>query len=308
MKKLFSKNINQKSWEHIFQSIYAFESIIKTIFERHSLPFSKIENLMPGTNAVFKVGDKVIKIFAPAESGFYPLDYFNIEIEAQKHVNDCGVVSPSLLFYGAVEDKYLFRYIIMDFIKGQEAGKGLAELNNTQKYDFGVQMKNITNKINISIKSKAIPMLSQESCLANNSKWKDFAKNICDERAAVIRGISFETPVYVHGDLTAENVIIREDGAICLIDFADSLLAPYYYEWMPVVFDLFKCDAVMMAAYFGDYLNEDFYELLTRSVLIHEFGGHCVKGLCEARGVEVGVLSNVSLLKRFLVDCLIDGK
>lgn len=57
------------SWGKIFQSIEAFEPLVKYIFNRHNLTFTEIEHCTPGTNAVFKVGNYVVKIFAPKESG-----------------------------------------------------------------------------------------------------------------------------------------------------------------------------------------------------------------------------------------------
>ena len=138
MAMLFNLDINKKSWGHIFQSIDAFELLVKAIFDKHGLTCEKIENLTPGTNAVFKVGDKVVKIFAPVESGFYNVDYFDIEMEAQNHVNNVGVTSPKLLHTGVVEDKYIFRYIIMEHITGQEPGARLASYSDKQKNDFAI--------------------------------------------------------------------------------------------------------------------------------------------------------------------------
>ena len=67
---MFAANIDGwSSWRMIFQSIKDFEPLIKYIFNRHNLPFTEIEHCTPGTNAVFKVGGLVAKIFAPKESG-----------------------------------------------------------------------------------------------------------------------------------------------------------------------------------------------------------------------------------------------
>ena len=305
--QLFKLDIDKSSWEHIYQSIDAFEMVVKAIFEKHGLAIDKIENLTPGTNAVFKVGDKVVKIFAPVESGFYDVDYFDIEIEAQKHVNSVNVASPKLLFRGVIEDKYTFRYIIMEFIKGQEAGEKLATFTDEQRHEFAVQIRNMTRKLNVRIQNKAIPVITQKLPSISHS-WDDYPMSFRDDKAAVIRDISLDNLVYVHGDLTAENMIIDDNGTACLIDFADSLIAPYYYEWMPLVFSLFKCDPIMMAAYFGDYHNDDFYDRLTRGVLFHEFGGPAVKELCKAKGVGINTLTDVSHLKTLLVQYLRDGK
>ena len=50
---------------HIFQLIEAFTPLAKEIFRQEELAFSGLENLTPGTNAVFCAGNYVIKIFVP---------------------------------------------------------------------------------------------------------------------------------------------------------------------------------------------------------------------------------------------------
>ena len=43
------------SWGRVFQSIEAFEPLIRHILSQHALPIAEIEHCTPGTNAVFKV-------------------------------------------------------------------------------------------------------------------------------------------------------------------------------------------------------------------------------------------------------------
>ena len=59
--------------------------------------------------------------------------------------------------------------------------------------------------------------------------------------------------VFVHGDLTGENVLLlpkREGttaaGRLFVLDFGDCQLAPFYYEWPPLVWELFRWDSVML--------------------------------------------------------------
>ena len=63
---LFNELIhNWSEWGMVFQSVEAFTPLAKEIFRREGLAFSGLENLTPGTNAVFRAGDYVIKIFVP---------------------------------------------------------------------------------------------------------------------------------------------------------------------------------------------------------------------------------------------------
>ena len=305
MANLFELDICRESWwGFIKQSVDAFESLIKSVFSKHGLVYSKAENLS-GVNAVFKVGDKVIKIFAPVESGCYGADYYEIETEALNYANNVQVASPKLLFKGIIHDKYIFRYIIMEFIDGQIAERKIASLTENEKRDFSTKLRDITNKLNINMQSTIIPVKSREAFLLDDRWQKDFSEHFCNERIDIIKEMSFDNLVYVHGDIHAKNLIIDSNGTIYLADFAESSIAPYYCEWYAIVFLLFKCNPVMMTAYFGDYRNEEFYSQLTKSILI--YGALAVKEICEAMAVDTITLTDISKLKELVICCLEDG-
>lgn len=66
MSCLFNSDIHDwPSWSKVFQSIEAFEPLVKHIFSLRNIPFSSIAKLKPGTNAVFRVGAYVIKYSLP---------------------------------------------------------------------------------------------------------------------------------------------------------------------------------------------------------------------------------------------------
>ena len=62
---LFNHNIkNIKDWAGIFQDKTAFAPLVKEIFRRHGLDFTGIDSCTPGSNAVFRSGGFIVKIFA----------------------------------------------------------------------------------------------------------------------------------------------------------------------------------------------------------------------------------------------------
>ena len=110
---LFTEQLNNwDDWGKVFHSIPAFKSLVEYIFNKESLLIAEIENLKPGTNAVFKVGEYVIKIFAPQglDDGFGT--NVDVELFGMKLANVRGVPAPKLIADGVVEDKYDFRYIL----------------------------------------------------------------------------------------------------------------------------------------------------------------------------------------------------
>jgi len=305
---LFGAEIDgNDSWAAVFQSIGAFSPLISEIFHANGLKAGEVENLTPGTNAVFRINDKVIKIFAPIESGFSTDHDFHIELASLQHVNRLEINAPLLICSGSVEDKYLFRYVIMDYITGCEAAHGLSFYQNGQKIDFALQLKMMTNKMNTKISTDEIPAFSIENCL-ENKRWDEFPDSFRIDRNSYINNETYPEFVYTHGDLTGENLLIDDDGRIYMIDFADSRLAPYYYEWPPIVFALFGCSPEMMEAYFGDFHHAEFYHMLTMSTLIHEFGATIVKQICAAAGVSIKTITHVTHLQELLVKCILNGK
>ncbi|MBR6790728.1 MAG: hypothetical protein IKM31_07675 [Oscillospiraceae bacterium] len=67
---LFKKEINNwKSWGQVFQDREAFTPLAHAILKEAGFPPVPLGALSPGTNAVFRAGDVVIKIYVPAESG-----------------------------------------------------------------------------------------------------------------------------------------------------------------------------------------------------------------------------------------------
>lgn len=69
-----------ESWGKVFQDIPAFEKLISKIFEKEAITYKEISHLTAGTNAVFKVDNFVVKIFAPVESGLNTEIDYNCEI------------------------------------------------------------------------------------------------------------------------------------------------------------------------------------------------------------------------------------
>ncbi len=308
MNWLFKENINGKeSWEKLFQSTNAFTQLINEIYTRHNLKLEKIQNLTPGTNAVFRMGDKVIKIFAPIESGFSTGDDYFIELSALKHANNKNVLSPLLICADNICDKYFFRYIIMDYIEGKEAEHKLPLYSKEQRYDFAYKLKEITQKLNIKYEQKEIPIFNINNCIENKS-WDEFSKSFCEDRINHIKKNEFSNFIYNHGDLTGENIIIDNKDNIYIIDFADSKIAPYYYEWVVIVFGLFKCDLTMMEIYFDNFKTDDFYNILTLSAIIHEFGAGIVKNICEMSNISKDTINNINNLKELLKNIIEKNK
>ena len=96
-----------------------------------------------------------------------------------------------------------------------------------------------------------------------------FSNEIRRQADSFVKSLDLSEAVYVHGDLTGENVIIN-NGDISIIDFGDSKCAPFYYEYPPIVFELFNHDTQLVHEFANE--KENFEENLFSATMLHDFG------------------------------------
>ena len=275
MKYLFNKEIlNIISWEHIFRSIEAWESLINFILVKEKLPVSKIENLKPGTNAVFRSGKYVVKIYAPEESGInYSTDYKS-EIFAINYALSSGISVPKIITYGEIDDKYFFQYIIMEYINGLDFNEYSVNFNDKEKTKLGARIREITDLFNKQCENfNGIDVIHDRN---RHKRWDRYSENFKTERLEYLKSHAFGEKVFVHGDLCYDNLIIDKKDNIHIIDFADSVLAPINYEHGHLAAVLFGFDESYLRGYFGKYNADDIVDLCFNGLIIHDFGGDIV--------------------------------
>ena len=291
MKYLFQKTIhNFSSWEQVFQSIEAWESLINFILKKEKLPVSKIENLEPGSNAVFKSGGYVVKIFAPKESELDGCGDYQSELFALSFAQSLGVSVPKLIANGEIEDKYNFRYMIMEYIEGISFEEASAKFTVEDKFAFAKKMRKITDLLNKPREPfNGIDVIHDES---RYKRWDKFSQRFKKERVEYVRSHDFGANVFVHGDLCSDNVLLDNNGSIFIIDFADSVAAPQVYERAHLAGELFKFEKPYLHGYFGEYQTDELTDLCFDGLLIHDFGGDIVAANV-ATPRELNCLSNL---------------
>jgi len=285
---LFNYQINNwDDWGRVFQSIPSFTPLVEYILKKENLPPIIIEHLTPGTNAVFKVGDYVVKIFAPAESGIDQTPDLQTELFATKRANELGISAPRMAAHGFVEDAYRFAYMITEYIEGVEFIEAVKTMTDDQKVSFGRKLRQITDKMNTPCESfNNIDVINDKG---RYRRWDKYPDSFKAERLNYIKTHDFGEKVFCHGDLCGDNIIVTPQDVVYIIDFADAVLAPRAYEHVLIAFE-FKFDPALIKGYFGDYSIEEFIEMCYSGILIHDFGGDILKEhVCrpdELQGLE----------------------
>jgi len=271
---IFKEQItNWQEWGDIFQSIPAFMPLIEYIFRIENIPFERVENLTPGTNAVFKVGNFVIKIFAPEESGIDQTLDLQTELFSTKRAIKLGISTPKFIANGVVKDKYHFAYLITEHINGVELNAAINKMTDNEKFAVGRKLRDICDKMNTPCKPfNGIDVINDKG---RYRRWDIYSESFKEERLAYIKSYNYGNNIFVHGDLCLDNILLTPDGELYIIDFADAVLAPVIYEHALLAYE-FNFDSALTQGYFYDYSTNDFIDMCFNGLLIHDFGGDIV--------------------------------
>lgn len=283
------------SWAAVFQSIDAFTPLVHAIARRHGLPVSKVTNLTPGSNAVFRMGNQVYKIFAPEESGTSTLSDYACELAGMAHGEAAGVIMPKVLAQGCIQDKYAFRYIVMDFIDAPEAGRALPLCGRDEKTQAVRRLKKDMAKMNVPYRG-SVPLPG--ICDTDADRWDIFPASLMAYWRAV-RHPAPEDCVFVHGDLTGDNVLLL-DGRFVLLDFADCHVAPPQYEWSPLLLGLLGGEPDLLDIIIGDWRCNAFIDKLADAYLMHDFGAVSLEEVCGDVGIPCGEVTDKQQVKMVL--------
>jgi len=260
-----------KDWSQLYQSIPAFTPLAEHILQKEGLSVVPLGHLSPGTNAVFRAGEVVLKIFAPPESGFnLTLEDLHTEAFSARRAGLLGLNAPKLIAEGVVEEKYSFAYMIMEFIPGIEFCEAVKAMTDDEKLAFGQKLRAVTDRMNTPCEPfNSIDALHDKT---RWERWDKFPQRLQEERAAWIETHGFGEFVFCHGDLNGDNIIISPQGELYIIDFADALLAPLSYEHA-LLAAAFEFDPALMRGYFGGEPIDKLAERCFEGTLIHDFGG-----------------------------------
>lgn len=282
-------------WAAIFQNAEAFTPLVRHILDLHGLPQTAVENTTPGSHAVFRAGDCIVKIFAPDTFGWPCESDFVTEIAAMRYANCLGIAVPELIAHGRLEDSYSVRYLIQRFIRGTEFGK--KELSPDEQCAVGKQLREICGKMN----RPCAPFNDYDFLEGARmcTKWERFPESFRRERLDFLRTYSRDEAVYVHGDIHIDNAVYGEDGQVWILDFADSISAPAEYEYAALFPGLFRLRSPYFDGFYGagQWSAGGIADVLVRGLCIHKFGAEIIRDIAG----DCAEIGSLAALKRLLV-------
>ena len=301
---LFNKTLTDgHSWRTCWNSEDTFLPFLKYVYEANHIKYGDTFSPKKIANSVFRIGGTVIKLFCPPEAKIEDEREYNTELEALKFCKNAGVLTPETICTGTVYDTlYSFPYVVMNFIDGVESLKAIPAYSTSEKVEFAEELKEIASKIHAPTN---INIPHYDDPVKIDGLWRFMSESFREDRKQYLSSVKFPELVFSHGDLGHRNIIIDKQGRLNLIDFSESLIAPYYYDWSFIYNDDDFCnDPVIMKAYFGDYKNDDFYETQTIAWLINWFGAVFIDWRSKEMGIDFKNITNVAALKNLIIKLL----
>jgi len=217
-----------------------------------------IEKFPHGTNAVYKFGEYVIKLYTDND--------METEVYGMKRAAALSVPIPKLIASGV--DR--FPYMITEFLNATAMGDIEHKFSYEDKVTFGQKLRIITDKLNTPCDDfNPVDVIKNAKASVG---WRDFPESFQKERLEYLDKLVVENKVYCHGDLNPDNIFVSENWDLYLIDFADATYAPAGYEQALVASQVFCFEKPYMLGYFGDYNAGDIADLCAAWLPVHDTG------------------------------------
>lgn len=298
---LFREEINGwDSWGRVFQKKECFRPLIEALFLSKGLPAAEMENCPPGTHAVFRVGNYIVKIYAPLEAGAVETDSLR-EVWGLKTAYSRGVCVPKLIADGCLEDRYRFHYLITEFLEWPSFAEVCETMPPDRKIIFGRQIRDLTDRMNLPVYPDW--PLEAEWTFSEQGRWREFPESFLRERREYLSEYRPDCPVFLHNDLNPDNILVGKTGNPVALDFGDSTLGDAVMEEAIVTAELFRFDPWFLQGYYGEEKQSEIARICREGLLLHPYGGNV---LADRLG-DVFQITTVAAFQK-CIETLLQGK
>ncbi len=292
-KEFYMKKIsNQKDWLNYYNN-NEFDLIVKNICSRHGIACDKIEKIYCGENALFKVRNKVIKIYNPL---VLSKEKQIAEVESYKRANKLNLPIPKIWATGSFEDTEICYYIIIDYISGYTLRQ--KNVPKEKMIELSYELKNFLTVYNTTPTEADLQLLRID---CDKFKFELVSKGLADDLKMLYKNIDLNELCYVHADLHKGNILLDKNNQFKVIDFGDAKIAPKYCELPPIICDLYHFDGNLIKNTFEIPIKK-LQDQLLKGFVINDFGTDYIQDLCNFLGYgDMKNIKNIEELK-----CLIN--
>lgn len=243
------------------------------------------------SHIVLRCGRLVVKIF-PTDTDLDGADLgYKSEMYAYQRLQMDFMSAPRLIASGEVFAKYLFRYIVLEYIPGVNFRSIKVEPDREKKRDFAKQLFQISALINrpeddfngVDVLKKA----TERNCFAG------MPNGFREQREEILHNFRPNCFLFSHGNLTRDNILVGFGDVLYVVGFSHACVAPIEYEIANIALDLLGMDKYYLRGFWGLYDSFELAERCLHGVLLHENGEQIIR---RAFG-DVGCIKNVNELR-----------
>jgi hygromycin-B 7''-O-kinase len=244
----------------------------------HGLPSGEWKRLPNGKNVVCTLGETLLVKLVPP---FWAEDAER-EIEALKAVaGKLSIKTPILEREGHLEG---WRVLVMSRLSGTTLARLWPTLEHEQKIDIAFQMGEVAAQLHaveiLELEALRIDWQTILKSQRNESITDSHLPELLRERLPAFLERVGELPspraqnVFLHGDVSAGNLLVQDMKIVGLLDFGDTSLGEFTHEFISPASHMFRGDKALLTAFYDGYdLPTDKrtiilqHQLMTRTLL-----------------------------------------
>lgn len=285
-------------WKDFLKSENIVENLVNPILEQCNISVNSIKKIDLGTNAIFDLGNYILKIYAVNENSNSKSDCIR-EIILSKLLISSHYRVPTIVKTGCINDRYSIYYNVMEKLNDLIPVCNI--LSNPNSLNYIAFLKELHSLIN------CIHSLQIDLNIVNS-----YSKSIMGElsgRNEYVQYVNkylttnhFEFGI-VHGDLSETNIYFNNKGEIIILDFEDWMYAPFIVEYPTICFELLKTPYIIND-YFANIPKNNLIEMLIAGILLHHESTRFLKLIASKFCNTMGLLG-IKELRSFLSDWLL---
>lgn len=259
-----NKLTNLVDWKEFILKHSAIDEIAKGILKECKVSTPIIERINIGTNAVYDLGNAILKIYATYEESQHAWMDCRREIILSNLLKDAPFRVPSILRTGCIRDRYTIYYNFLEKIDGLYPFFNFE--NNLNVLEQSMRIQDLYKVIqfinNIPINTYIAEFYSKplRNFNKDNDEYAQYLQKYFNKN-------SYDLGI-VHGDLSETNIYLDHEKNIVVLDFEDWMYAPIIVEYPTICFELLKTSQNIQSFFYNTSLSE-LVEMLVTGILLH---------------------------------------
>ena len=267
-------------WKRFVSEHFSITEIAKKVLSECNIGHSQFKRINIGTNAVFDLGNTILKIYATHEElPDAKMDYKR-ELLLSDALKGAPFRVPSIIEAGCIYDRYPIYYVLLQKMDGLHPFFDKQNISNVSEQRMRMNdLRNAVKYIN------TYPMAAHIATYYSKPLKKYSIEN--DEYMYYLQRY-FKHSMYdmgiVHGDLSETNIYLDNEDNIVVLDFEDWMYAPIFVEYPTICFELLKT-AQNIQVYFDKTSFIELVEMLMAGILLHNESTRFLKKISLKMGM-----------------------